>query len=786
MAEQYGEFSTARKGVRTPPHNLDVEESLLGAMLLSREAIADAVEIVRTEDFYKPSHQHVFDAITTLFGAGEPVDPVTVAAELQRADLLEAVGGAAKLVSIQAGTPAISNATRYAAIIEEHALLRRLISVAGDIAELGYDIPEDVTKVIDTAEQLVFDIAQRRVTDTMAPIHDLLAANLDRLEQLYERGDAITGVPTGYHDLDELLSGLQPDALYVVGARPAMGKALALDTPIPTPTGWKTMGELAVGDQVIDEAGLATEVTYCSPIFEGHTCFELTFDDGETMVADAEHQWWVIDRADPVGPKAKVLTTNDLVTGGVEHGSGWRWSIPLARPFDFAGRDLVCDPYVLGCWLAGQANMGSIMDRALMPDGSLKSYAETQLEDAAHFRDQFDLAGYGGGGRNLVTELQRLGLLGGIPPFVPSAYLRGNAKARWALLQGFMDTAGAIGEGGGCEVLVGPTRLANELYELIVSLGMWVSFDETEFRGAKSWLLRWHSHEAVFRLPRKVEAAVAQHPRYGSGPKERSIVAIREVPSVPVRCITVNSPKHLYLAGKNMTPTHNTAFALGMATHAALESRRPVLFFSLEMSQLELTQRIVCSEARVDSSRLRNGKLVESDWTKIAHATGRLADAQLWIDDNPNLTVMEIRSKARRLKSRVGDLGLVVVDYLQLMSGRGNAENRQVAVSEISRSLKILARELETPVVALSQLSRSLEMRQDKRPVLADLRESGSIEQDSDVVMFLYRDEVYNPDSADRGTAEIIVSKHRNGPTGVTRLAFLDHYTRFANMAKGV
>ena len=203
------------------------------------------------------------------------------------------------------------------------------------------------------------------------------------------------------------------------------------------------------------------------------------------------------------------------------------------------------------------------------------------------------------------------------------------------------------------------------------------------------------------------------------------------------------------------------------------------------MGQLELTQRMLCSEARVDSKRVRNGNLSETDWGKIAHATGRLAEAPIWIDDNPNLTIMEIRSKARRLKSRLGDLGLVVVDYLQLMTGRSNAENRQVEVSEISRGLKILARELECPVLALSQLSRQLEMRADKRPMLADLRESGSIEQDADVVMFIYRDDVYNPDSPDRGTAEILVSKHRNGPTGMVRLAFLDHYTKFANMARG-
>jgi replicative DNA helicase len=202
------------------------------------------------------------------------------------------------------------------------------------------------------------------------------------------------------------------------------------------------------------------------------------------------------------------------------------------------------------------------------------------------------------------------------------------------------------------------------------------------------------------------------------------------------------------------------------------------------MSQLELSQRILCSEARVDSKNIRNGKLSEDDWSRINHGVGKLSEAKIWIDDNPNTSIMEIRAKARRLKSRVGDIGVIVVDYLQLMTGRSTAENRQVEVSEISRGLKILARELETPVIGLSQLSRGLEARQDKRPMLSDLRESGSLEQDADTVVFIYRDEVYNPESPDMGTAEVILSKHRNGPTGTVRLAFLPHYTRFADMAR--
>ncbi|MFT5531750.1 MAG: replicative DNA helicase [Candidatus Poriferisodalaceae bacterium] len=437
---------------RVPPHNADAEASLVGAMLLSRDAIGPAVELLSGSDFYVPAYGYVFDAVAALYGSGDPADPVTVAEELTRAGLLDQVGGPQRLLELQNTTPATSNAGRYAKIVEEHALLRRLIGVAGDIVELGYSRPDDVVKTVDEAESMMFQVAERRVVDSTRSIRELLDANLDRLEELYERGETITGLPTGYIDLDELLSGLQPNALIVIGARPAMGK---------------------------------------------------------------------------------------------------------------------------------------------------------------------------------------------------------------------------------------------------------------------------------------------------------------------------------------------TAFALGLAAHAAMEAKRPVLFFSLEMGHLELTQRMLATDSAVDSQRLRTGKLAEDDWPKITRSVGRLAEAPIWIDDNPNLTVMEIRAKARRLKSRLGDVGLIVIDYLQLMTGRGNAENRQVEVSEMSRGLKILARELETPIIALSQLSRNLESRTDKRPMLSDLRESGSIEQDADVVAFLYRDEVYNPESPDIGTAEVIVAKHRAGPTGTVRLAWLSHHTKFANMARG-
>src|SRR5215213_2552799 len=283
-------------GARVPPHNIQAEESLLGAMLLSRDAIVAAVEVqLSAEDFYKPAHGHIYDAITALYAQGEPADPVTVSESLSRAGVLDAIGGPALLITLQAGTPSIGNAGRYARIIEEHSLLRRLIRVAGDIAEMGYSVPEDVASAVDEAEAMVFDVAQRRVTDSMATIRDLLSAQLDHLEALFERNQEITGVPTGFIDLDRQLAGLQPSNLVIIGGRPGTGKALALDTPIPTPTGWTTMGALEVGNEVIDTSGRPCQVTFATPVMLDHPCYEVAFDDGSTIVADADHQWFAYD-----------------------------------------------------------------------------------------------------------------------------------------------------------------------------------------------------------------------------------------------------------------------------------------------------------------------------------------------------------------------------------------------------------------------------------------------------------------------------------------------------------
>ena len=807
---------------RTSPHNLDAEESLLGAMLLSRDAIAVADEVVSTDDFYKPTHGHVFEAIQALYAQGEPADPVTVADELRRAGLLDAVGGAALLSSLQANTPAIANASHYAHIVEEHALLRRLISVGSSIAEMGYALPDDVVATIDRAESMVFEVAQRRVTDSMSPLRDLLSDTLDRLEALYERGESITGVPTGFTDLDERLSGLQPSSLIIIGARPAMGKCVAGDTLlVDAITGARrTMHDVYKAGRKGDNVTLFgvnddQEIVIVQPsafIDDGvKAAFRVRTRLGREVTTTALHPfltregWRALHELEVGEPIAVPAVMNVFGTSSLHNAElillgylcssigerGVRCRVdahdPIIAADARAASDDVGDLVALARRCAvdrtgsqvvpniafefDRTSLARFLNRFLAPDTSVRWSEAGEGCGRIVCRTNSSRAA-----ADLQHLLLRFGFVAQIRRHIDNMHPRrlevhDVELTRDADLIAFIDEIGVFGKEVALDIL-GARLVAKHRGHARQALQQQVWTKVLQARDTKTW--------------REMDQAVRGTGGLATASREPSdllwdpITSITPVGEVQVYDLTV-SDLHNFVASD--VCVHNTAFALNVAAHAAQQAHEPVLLFSLEMSHLELTQRLLCAEARVDSSRMRNGRLHESDWPKISHAIGRLGETPLYIDDSPHTTVMDIRAKSRRLKSKEG-LSLVIIDYIQLMSGRSNAENRQVEVSEMSRGLKILARELEVPVMALSQLSRNLETRADKRPVLADLRESGSLEQDADVVMFLYRDEIYNSESSERGTAEIIVSKHRNGPTGTTHLAFLDHYTRFANMAR--
>jgi replicative DNA helicase len=444
----HGEPSPASEP-RKPPHDLDAEESVIGSMLLSKNAIAEVSELLGPEDFYRGANRTMFEAARELYDRGEPVDPVTLVDELRGRERLDDVGGSVAVHEVASRVPTAANAVYYGQIVADQAMRRRLIEAGTEIAKAGYDDAREADEALDSSENLIYQISQRGRINEFTPIKELMTATIDQIERLHATGSEITGLETGFTDFDKLTSGLQPSNLVVLAARPSMGKS---------------------------------------------------------------------------------------------------------------------------------------------------------------------------------------------------------------------------------------------------------------------------------------------------------------------------------------------ALAMNMATHVAVELRRPAVMFSLEMSSMELMQRVLSGQARVHSDRLRTGRLEESDWPKLSQAMGKLAEAPLFMDDTPGINLMEIRTKCRRLKQTHG-LDLVIVDYLQIMQPHRRAENRVQEVSELSRGLKILAKDLDVPVVGLSQLSRKPEDRTDRRPLLSDLRESGSIEQDADVVCFIYRDDVYDQESAARGEAELIVAKHRNGPLSTVKLSFMGHHSRFASLA---
>ena len=446
-------LTAAPPSAHVPPQNVEAEESVLGAMLLSPNAIGAVTEILDASDFYRDRHGTIYRAALALWAKGEPVDAITLADELDTRGELEQVGGNAKVAELAALVPATSNVEHYARIVKEMATLRGLVRVGSEIVRLGQERIGETADLVDRAEQLVFELAQQRVTGDFDHIEALLKESFERIMHLYEAGAEITGVPTGFKEIDLLTSGLQPGNLVILAARPSMGKS---------------------------------------------------------------------------------------------------------------------------------------------------------------------------------------------------------------------------------------------------------------------------------------------------------------------------------------------ALALCTAANLGVRQETPVALFTLEMSKSEVTQRLMCSEAKVESQRLRSGRLAQDDWPRLTAACDKLTKAPIYVDDTGSITMMELRSKARRLKSREPGLGLIIVDYIQLMSTGASVENRVQEVSQISRQLKVLARDLDVPILALSQLSRAVEQRHDKRPILSDLRECGSIEQDADLVAFVYRDEYYNGEESDaQGLAEVILAKHRNGPTGMVKLSFLKRYAKFADLASG-
>ncbi|MFD6449561.1 replicative DNA helicase [Nocardia sp. NPDC060220] len=842
---------------RQPPHDMAAEQSVLGGMLLSKDAIADVVEVLRPGDFYRPAHQAIYDTILDLYGRGEPADPVTVSAGLDRRGELKRIGGPPYLVTLTQTVPTAANAGFYAEIVAEKAILRRLVEAGTRIVQFGYAGADgqDVAEVVDRAQAEIYEVTERRTTEDFTPLEELLQPTMDEIDSIASRGGISLGVPTGFTELDELTNGLHPGQMIIVAARPGVGKALALDTPLPTPGGWTTMGEVRVGEDLLDAQGRPTRVVAATEVMVDRPCYEVEFSDGTVLVADEQHQWLTETRASRRSAQvfAEVRTTAqiadtvrcDTADKRINH------SVTNAEPLQLPERELLVPPYTLGAWL-GDGTSAAAQITSVDPEIIARIEAEGIVavpSRSAQWRFQLTLpadepvaarpcvvcgteftpftsevrtCGRSCGGkarfvsepvpaptcsqcggpsiglrlcqscRNSVGSVQaRLRTLG-VPgdKHIPTAYLRSSESQRRALLAGLLDTDGTVTHGGSAQFAVTSERLFRDVQELVVSLGYRCGVSTKRVRGRSEqsstcYTLTFATDDEVFGLYRKAllhkerRAAVST-----ARSNSRYIVDVRRVESVPVRCVEVDNADHLYLAGRSMVPTHNSTLGMDFMRSCSIKHGMASVIFSLEMSRTEIVMRLLSAEAKIKLGDMRSGRMSDDDWTKLARRMSEISEAPLFVDDSPNLTMMEIRAKARRLKQR-HDLKLVVVDYLQLMSSGKKVESRQQEVSEFSRHLKLLAKELEVPVIAISQLNRGPEQRTDKRPMVSDLRESGSLEQDADMVILLHRPDAIERDDPRGGEADLIVGKHRNGPTATITVAHQLHLSRFVDMARG-
>ncbi len=842
---------------RIPPHNIDAEQSVLGAMLESRDAILNVVEILGAKDFYKPAHGMIFETIVEVISKGEPADPVTVADELARKGALEKIGGKPYILGLLEAYPTASSASRYAHIVEEHALLRRLIEAGNRVQEIGFEMPENVDEAVDEAESVIYQVADRRLRDDMQPIRPLLTKTMEDLEALAELGEDVTGLASGFGDLDHITLGFQPSTLVIIAARPAMGKCLGSLCLVVDPVdgGRITIEEFVrrrrLSIHALTDGGYVEPSTVTDWIPNGEReCFRLTTRTGRSIEATSNHPFLMATGWAPLDylkVGARIAIPRRVET----FGNGDEWTREEAR---------LLAQFIAEGGLTGGCPTFTNNDPVIIAD--FKRCIEvafptctTSISGSITFRVKAKKQKQDGNTvRTWLRELKLTGKKSEHKSF-PDSVWRMDRKQLTEFLKTLFSCDGTIYSMNGyarIEFAVASEQLAEDVRHALTRFGivskLWRKTDRcwrVEITDTPSvdiyqqhigWIGekaqrvykfregRHHSQQGqvpaeIWGLIKKLTAEaglslgelsrragenssnlhtnrriaqwrLAKYAEVIDSDELRTlanddiywdeIISIEPVGKREVYDLTVPEGSNFVA---NDIIVHNSSLLNDFALHAALKKNQPVVLFSLEMGRHELTQRFLASEAKIDSQKIRRGALQEQDWQRLSSAVGRLAEAPIFIDDSPNITLMEMRAKCRRLKAKHG-LGMVIVDYLQLMQGPRKTENRQQEVSEISRALKIMARELQVPVLCASQLNRGVEFRSDKRPMLGDLRESGALEQDADLVMFIYRDEVYNPDSDAKGEAELIISKHRNGPTGIVRLAFMNQYTKFASIAR--
>jgi replicative DNA helicase len=856
-------------GPVAPPQNLEAEQSVLGAVLLSDTALPALIidERLQPADFYREAHGRIYQAMLDLHTVGEPVDALTLVEHLKRAGDLDQVGGRATIDMLAGAVPGVGNVRQYARIVRENAMLRRLLRASYDIQAKVHSHEAQPRELVDMAERAILEVAHEDSRKDFRNIGDLLLAELDKLEKLSQDGKAITGTPSGFEDLDNITGGFQPGNLIILAARPSMGKCLAgsarvydpatgarrridelvaaveaeetatvaaigpdlrlrtavvgaamrsgrqpvfrmttrlgrrieatANHPLLTIAGWKELRELAPGDRIAVPRRLERLLPpEAMPDHEVVLLAALIADGNLTQTTPR----FCFGEGSPVEPLVREAAEKIGVHLGTAHGGTATLS---------AGRGAPSNPVTELCRRHGLWGLSS--GEKFVPDAILRLSDEQVVrflsvlyacDGHVYSSERFSQIGYTTISERLAHDVQhlllRLGIVASIRPLKRAVYEGTDTVAREVRITGregldaFAAQVPVVGKtqrladvatfGAHRRLTTNTDTIPPEAWELVHAAKGPRSWGEISTAAGHPRNHNWHAHRRG--ISRAQVAVLAR----ATGDLELEELATSDVwwdeiasiePLGEQETYDLEVPTfHNFVADDVIV--HNSALMANFAENAALEGNRAVALFSLEMSEGELAQRFVASQASVKGDDLRKGKVATTRWPKILQASNRLAQSPLYIDDSSDLSVLDVRAKSRRLAQQHADgLGLILIDYLQLMRATTNVENRVEAIGQISRGLKTLARELDVPVIALSQLNRGVEQRTDKRPVLSDLRESGAIEQDADLVMFVYRDEYYDKESEREGIAEVIISKHRNGGLGTVELTFQKDYPRF-------
>ncbi|MFN3353918.1 MAG: DnaB-like helicase C-terminal domain-containing protein, partial [Brevundimonas sp.] len=700
---------------------------------------------LRGVHFAEPFHQRLFDAIASGVMSGSTADPTILVDRFAQDEAFAAFGGHRYLVDMVDRAPPSANAKHYAETIMDLAMRRDLIRIAGDLMVAAPDASKPAREHLSEAEGALFGLAEAgEASRAVATFSEALEGALEQAEAAFRRDGRLAGIATGLIDLDQKLGGLHPSDLLVLAGRPSMGKAQPLESRILMADGsWRTMGEIGFGDALASVDGAPSVVTGVYPQGEREV-FRVTLSDGRSTLACAEHLWTV--DCSKWGDRRRTVSTADLARMLQAERYRRRISLPLVSG-DF-GRDdaLPLDPWLLGALLgnggiSGNSVLFSTADAATLFRVQ-KVVGSDRVRDAGGDYDYRLIANDCAPEHNVALALLNLGLKGthSHDKFVPPAYLKGSRETRLAVLQGLLDTDGWVETFGAVRIALASRRLAEDVQTLVRSLGgvcsISVKHPTFTHKGEKKAGLPSYVCNISHPDRASLMTLARKRRRCAEGMRFRAptIVSVEPAGVEPVQCIAVSHPDHLYVTDDYIV-THNTALALNVAMNAARAGSR-VFFSSLEMSKEQLATRALAELAGVSGDRIRKGAITEADFARLHDAAREYHKLPIHIDETGGISIAKLCARARRHQRKHG-IDLLIVDYLQLITIDGaKGGNRVQEVTAITTALKALAKELNVPIIALSQLSRQVEAREDKRPQLSDLRESGSIEQDADVVMF--------------------------------------------------